>query len=105
MFAVIKTGGKQYLVEEGQEVKIEKLKGTEEGDKVDFEVMLVSDDEGKDLSLGKPFLEGAKVEGTITENGRDKKLEVVKFKRKIRYRRHIGHRQPFTKVKIEKISA
>lgn len=105
MFAVIKTGGKQYIVEEGDEVKIEKLKGTDEGDGVEFDVMLVSDEEGKDLSLGKPFLEGAKVKGTITETGRDKKVEVVKFKRKIRYRRHIGHRQPYTKVKIDKISA
>jgi len=105
MFAVIKTGGKQYKVREDQQVKIEKIKGKDEGDTVTFDVMLIADKDGKDVKLGKPMLDGATVEGTITESGRDKKVEVVKYKRKVRYRRHIGHRQPYMRVKIDKISA
>lgn len=99
MFAVIKTGGKQYLVEEGQELTIEKLE-KEDGSSVEFETLLVSD---KDVKIGTPTV--GKVTATVLETGRGKKISIVKYKPKSRYRKNTGHRQPFTKVKIEKISA
>jgi large subunit ribosomal protein L21 len=98
--AVIKTGGKQYKVTDGQELKIEKL-DKNQGDKVKFETLLVADE--KDLQIGKPSL-GEQVEGEIIEQGRADKVSVVKFKNKTRYTRNVGHRQPFTKVKITSIS-
>lgn len=99
--AVIKTGGKQYKVKSGQVIKIEKL-DKKEGDKVKFETLMIASDDGKELNLGKPFL-GQKVEGKIIEQGKNKKVKVVKYKRKTRYKRVIGHRQPFTKVEITSI--
>lgn len=105
MFAVIKTGGKQYRVKEGDKVKIEKL-DVEKGKKVDFdEVLLVADDKGEDLKVGTPIVEGAKVSAKVLEQGRAKKIDVIKYKRKVRYRRKYGHRQLFTEVLIEKIAA
>ncbi|MDD5527455.1 MAG: 50S ribosomal protein L21 [Patescibacteria group bacterium] len=98
--AVIKTGGKQYKVAEGQSLNIEKLEKNL-GDKVKFETLLIADE--KDLQIGKPFL-GEKVEGEILEQGRHDKISVVKFKNKTRYTRNRGHRQPFTKVKIISIA-
>lgn len=103
MLAVIKTGGKQYIVKEGQELKIEKLE-LEEGKTIDFDAMLVSDVEGKDVKIGTPTVSGAKVSAVVLEQGRDKKISVIKYKPKSRYRRNVGHRQPFTKIKIEKIT-
>lgn len=103
MFAVIKTGGKQYVVEEGQELKIEKL-DAEEGKSIEFDAILVADESGSDVKVGTPGL-SAKVTANVIEQGKDKKIPVVRFKAKSRYRRNVGHRQPFTKVKIEKISA
>lgn len=104
MFAIIETGGKQYVVEEGRYFSTEKIDNAE-GEIVEFEALLVSDDEGKDTKVGTPTVKGAKVIGKIMEHGRDKKISVIKFKSKSRYRRNVGHRQPFTKVMIEKISA
>lgn len=103
-FAVIQTGGKQYIVEEGQEIKIEKLP-EDTGRSIEFDVLLVSDADGSQTQLGKPILGGVKVKATVLEQGRGKKILVVKYKPKVRYRRHVGHRQPFTKVKIDKIAA
>ncbi|NQV89479.1 MAG: 50S ribosomal protein L21 [Parcubacteria group bacterium] len=103
-FAVIQTGGKQYLVREGQELKIEKLE-LEEGATVDFEVLLVSDEEATDTKVGTPTISGAKVSATVIEQGRSAKVAIMKYKPKSRYRRNVGHRQPFTKIKIEKIAA
>jgi large subunit ribosomal protein L21 len=100
--AVIKTGGKQYKVREGQTLKIEKL-NKKIGDKVKFETLMVADSEGKEVNLGKPSL-GEKVEGKILEQGKAKKISVIKYKSKTRYKRNIGHRQPFTKVEILKIA-
>ncbi len=102
MIAVIRTGGKQYKVEEGQILKIEKVAGAA-GDKVEFEVLLLSDKEGKDIKVGKPLVSGAKVAAEVLEQGRARKVNVIKYKPKVRYRRKNGHRQMFTKVKIEKI--
>ena len=100
--AIIKTGGKQYKVTENQILKIEKLP-LEEGKEVSFdEVFLVAD--GKDVKVGTPIVDKAKVTGTVIEQGRSKKVKVIKYKAQIRYKRNVGHRQAFTKVKIEKIT-
>lgn len=102
MYAIIKTGGKQYVVEEGKVISIEKL-DVEEGAEVTFdEVLLVSGDEVK---IGQPNVAGAKVTGKVLEQGKERKIRIFKYKAKSNYRRRQGHRQPFTKVKIEKIEA
>jgi large subunit ribosomal protein L21 len=99
-FAVIKTGGKQYKVSKGDFVTIEKIKGEfKEGDKITFDQVLLVDD-GKDTTIGTPFISGAKVEAEITEIGRTRKVLVVKYKQKSRYLRRNGHRQPYFQVKI-----
>ena len=101
--AIIKTGGKQYKVQAGDKVNVEKLAG-EVGDQLEFsEVLLVSDEKGETMQLGTPNVEGVKVVATIVEQGRAKKVTGVKFKAKVRYRRKLGHRQPFTKLEIVKI--
>lgn len=103
MYAIIKTGGKQYRVEEGQIIKIEKL-SAEEGDKVEFDkVLAVSDDNG--LKAGSPMLDEASVKGKVIEQGKNKKIIVFKYKPKIRYRKKTGHRQPYTRVLVEDINA
>jgi large subunit ribosomal protein L21 len=99
MFAVIKTGGKQYKVKEGEILKIEKIVGNA-GDKIDFEVLLLADEDGKDVKVGKPIVAGAKVAAEILEQGRARKVNIIKYKPKVRYRRKAGHRQMYTKVKI-----
>jgi len=99
--AVIKTGGKQYLVKAGDKIKIEKLQG-KEGDSVKFDTLLITDEKGQELEIGKPVLK-SKVEGKILKQEIDKKITVVKYKAKTRYRRKVGHRQPHTTVQIEKI--
>jgi len=101
--AVIATGGKQYIVEEGKTYKFEKLAKKEGADVSFSKVLLFSD--GKKTEVGKPSVKGVKVTGKVLEQGRAKKVTVLKYKRKVRYRRKIGHRQQFTKVKIEKIVA
>ncbi|HLD20778.1 MAG TPA: 50S ribosomal protein L21 [Patescibacteria group bacterium] len=102
--AVIQTGGKQYLVREGQELKIEKL-DLDVGASISFDVLLMSDEEGTTTQVGTPTLSGAKVSATVLEQDRTKKVSVIKYKSKSRYRRNVGHRQPYTKIKIEKIAA
>lgn len=102
MYAIIKTGGKQYVVEEGKVISIEKL-DVEEGAEVTFdEVLLVS---GDDVKIGQPNVAGAKVTGKVLEQGKERKIRIFKYKAKSNYRRRQGHRQPFTKVKIEKVEA
>jgi large subunit ribosomal protein L21 len=98
--AVIKTGGKQYKVTDGQLLKIEKLE-KKQGDKVKFDTLLIADEKG--AQIGQPSL-GEKVEGEVVEQGRADKVSVVKFKNKTRYTRNVGHRQPFTRVKITSIA-
>lgn len=104
MYAVIKTGGKQYRVREGQVLRIESL-NLEAGDAVEFdEVLMVG--EGADIKIGTPVVEGAKVVGTVESNGRGKKVTIIKFRRrKNRSKTKQGHRQNYTEVKIGKISA
>ena len=103
MYAIIKTGGKQYKVAEGDVITIEKLEANE-GDAVTFEEVLtvVKDDA---VVVGKPVVEGAKVTGKVEAQGKGKKILVFKYHAKSNYRRRQGHRQPFTKVVIGKIEA
>jgi large subunit ribosomal protein L21 len=103
MFAVISTGGKQYIVREGDSLKVEKLE-LEVGQSIEFVPLLVSDDEGSAVKVGTPTVVGSLVTATIAEHGKGEKIDIIKFKPKVRYRRHTGHRQPFTKLKIEKIA-
>jgi large subunit ribosomal protein L21 len=102
MLAIIKTGGKQYKVAQGDKIKIEKLEG-EAGAKITFEEVLFLGDE-KDVTLGTPFIKGAKVEATIMEQGRHKKVWGIKHKAKKRYKVKFGHRQTYTEVEITKIA-
>lgn len=103
MIAVIKTGGKQYKIKEGDLVKVERLDGEVDTVVTFGHVLLLADDDGSSLSLGTPDLEGKEIKATIVKQGRGKKINVVKFKRKVRYRRKKGHRQAYTEVKIGKI--
>lgn len=101
MYAVIETGGKQYRVQPGDTVVVEKLPGSA-GDAVEFDqVLLLSDDDN--VAVGRPVIDGARVTGQIVEQGRDKKVIVYKFKRRKDYRRKYGHRQSFTAVKINDV--
>jgi large subunit ribosomal protein L21 len=103
MYAVIATGGKQYRVSVGDEIFIEKLAG-EAGQPVQFsEVLMVSDDQG--LKVGTPTVEGATVDAEIVKQGKQKKIIVFKYKAKKGYRRKKGHRQPYTRVRIQAIHA
>lgn len=101
-FAVIKTGGKQYKVTEGETLDVEKL--AVDKDKVTFEEILLTSQDGK-IQLGTPFVSGAKVAAKIVDNIKDKKIRVVKFKSKSKYLKIKGHRQQKTRILIEKISA
>ncbi|HUD04202.1 MAG TPA: 50S ribosomal protein L21 [Candidatus Paceibacterota bacterium] len=103
--AVIMTGGKQYKVKAGDIVKIEKMIGEhKEGEKIIFDQVLLVDD-GKNTMVGTPTVAGAKVESTLKEIGRDKKISVVHYKQKSRYFKRSGHRQPFFKVEILAVKA
>lgn len=102
-FAVIATGGKQYKVIEGKAYKFEKI-DKKEGSVITFSKVLLYSD-GKEATVGTPTVKNVKVSGKILEQGRSKKISVIKYKRKTRYRRNKGHRQAFSKVKIEKITA
>jgi large subunit ribosomal protein L21 len=104
LLAVIQTGGKQYFIREGQELEIEKLEA-EEGSSVHFDALLVCDEDGANTHVGTPTVSGAKVSAKVEGHGRAEKVSVIKYKSKVRYRRNVGHRQPFTKIKIEKIAA
>ena len=103
MFAVIETGGKQYKVSPGQKIKIEKLDASEGGQVVFNKVLLKSD--GAEVEIGTPHLSGAAVEAKVLEQGRGDKVIVFKYHSKTRYKKKKGHRQPYTKIEITKISA
>ncbi len=102
MFAVIKTGGKQYKVSEKDIIVVEKL-DKKEGEEIIFEEVLLFDD-GKETKIGKPLLEKASVKGKVLEEGKGEKQIIFKYKPKKRYKVKKGHRQPFSKVQIESIS-
>jgi large subunit ribosomal protein L21 len=103
MYAVIAAGGKQYRVETGEVLRVEKLKG-DIGAEVAFDQVLMLG-EGENIRIGQPVVEGASVKGRIVEQGKHRKILVFKFKRRKRYRRKQGHRQPFTAVRIDAIEA
>ena len=103
MYAIIETGGKQYRVQEGDTLFVEKLEANE-GDLVTIDSVLAVSKDGK-LTVGTPVVEGAKVEAKVVEQGKGKKIIVFKYKPKKDYRRKQGHRQPYTKLVIEKINA
>jgi large subunit ribosomal protein L21 len=103
MYAVIQTGGKQYRVTPGEEVKTEKLPG-QVGDAVSFDKIVLTSD-GENITLGKPYLENIKVTGHITRQGQDKKIVVFKFKRRKGFRKKRGHRQDFSLIRIDAIES
>ncbi|MFH1243408.1 MAG: 50S ribosomal protein L21 [Pseudomonadota bacterium] len=103
MYAVIKTGGKQYQVAPGDEIRVERLPG-EAGDPVEFDMVMLTSD-GEDVKIGRPYLDNSKVSGRIARQGKDRKIVVFKYKRRKGYRRKKGHRQQFTLVRIEDIKA
>ena len=103
MYAVVESGGKQYRVEEGETLRVEKLPG-EIGQTIAFDNVLLYSD-GENLKIGQPVLSGAAVHGHIVEQGKATKIIVFKYKRRKRFRRKQGHRQQFTAVKIDKIEA
>ena len=103
MYAIIDTCGKQYKVAEGDLVFVEKLEANE-GEKVTFDQVLLVSDDGK-VKVGNPTVKGAKVEATVVKQGKAKKIVVFKYKAKKNERKKQGHRQPYTQVKIEKISS
>jgi len=101
MLAVIKTGGKQYVVQPGDKITIEKL-DEKEGSEVTFPEVLLWEKDGK-IEIGSPFIKGAKVEGKVLKQTKGDKLIIFKYKAKKRYKRKIGHRQKFTEVQITSI--
>jgi large subunit ribosomal protein L21 len=103
MYAIIETGGKQFKVSEGDVVYIEKL-DVNENDAIKFDRVLVCGDEGE-VKIGTPYVDGASVEAKVVKNGKGRKIMIFKYNAKKNYRKRQGHRQPYTKVQIEKIHA
>jgi len=103
MLAVIKTGGKQYLVKEGDVLFIEKIDKKAGSDFSFNEVLLLVDEKKNKTEIGTPYLKNVKVKAKVLEEGKHKKVLIIKYKPKVRYRRKTGHRQPYTKVQITEI--
>lgn len=103
MYAVVETGGKQYKVSVGDTVDVEKL-NCEAGDSIELDRVLMVSDDGE-VRIGRPTLEGAKVAATVLRHFKGRKVLVFKYKPKERYRRKIGHRQPYTRLRIDDIQA
>lgn len=103
MLAIIKTGGKQYKVKEGAKLEVEKL-DAQVGSALTFTPLLVADEAGESVQVGKPEVAGANVEARVLEHGKGDKVSVIKFHRKVRYKRNVGHRQLYTKLEILRIS-
>ena len=102
MYAVIKSGGKQYRVASGEKIKVEQLPA-EIGSEIAVEVLMIAD--GDKFSIGKPVLTGAKVQATVVSQGRHDKVTIFKMRRRKHYQRHAGHRQNYTEIQIGTISA
>ncbi len=102
MYALIQTGGKQYKVSEGEILKVEKLEGEAGGSIVLDQVMMINDENGS-IKIGNPLLDNARVTAKILDQGKNKKIIVYKYKKRKNYRRKQGHRQPYTRLLIEKI--
>jgi large subunit ribosomal protein L21 len=103
MYAVIKTGGKQYRVENGLRLKIEQIPGDVGSELVIDQVLMITD--GDNVSLGKPMLDGASVKATVLQQGRHDKVHIFKMRRRKHYQKHQGHRQNYTEIQITGISA
>ena len=103
MYAIIETGGKQYKVEKDQILHVENLNIEEGGEVVFDKVLLVSGDDGA-ITVGKPYVKGATVKGSVLKNGKSKKIIVFKYKAKKNQRKKKGHRQPFTRVEIKELA-
>lgn len=104
MYAIVATGGKQYLVEEGQKLKVESLK-EDEGNKIKLDkVLMVTDGKKAGTKIGAPYVSGATVEAKVLSHGRSEKIRVYKMKAKKRYRRTQGHRQNYTELEILKVA-
>jgi len=101
MYAVIKTGGKQYKVCEGESLRVEKI-AADEGTALNFDVLMLANDDG--VKIGTPTVEGASVEATIESHGRGKKITIIKFRRRKHSRKQMGHRQSYTELKITRIN-
>ncbi len=102
MYAIVEISGKQYKVEEGDIVFVDRLETAEEGSKVTFDKVLLTSNEGK-VEIGEDTVKGAKVEASVIGHGKFKKILVFKYKAKKNQRKMKGHRQPYTKIQIEKI--
>jgi large subunit ribosomal protein L21 len=102
MYAVIKTGGKQYRVTQGETLRVETLDASE-GDAVEFDQILMVGD-GEDVRIGTPLVDGGKVTATVKGHGRAKKVEIIKFRRRKHHMKRMGHRQNYTEVEITGIS-
>ena len=102
MYAVIKSGGKQYKVQEGDTIRVEKINAEEGGEISLDEVLMVAD--GDNVSVGAPVVEGASVAATVASHGRGEKIKVIKFKRRKHHRKQMGHRQAYTELKITGIN-
>lgn len=102
MYAVIKTGGKQYKVTQGDTIRVEKLPAAE-GDTIAFDKVLMIAD-GDKVQLGSPLIEGTTVSASVVKHGRGKKIEIIKFRRRKHYRKQAGHRQDYTEVEITTIA-
>ena len=102
MYAVIKTGGKQYRVAQGDTLKVEKLEAGE-GDSVEFDQVLMVG-EGEDVRIGTPYVEGSRVTATVKGHGRGDKVEIIKFRRRKHHMKRAGHRQDYTELEITGIS-
>jgi large subunit ribosomal protein L21 len=103
MYAIVNTGGKQYKIQQGDILRVEKIPG-EVGSSVSFDNVLMFSD-GTNVSIGRPVLDNVAVKGHIIEQGKAKKIIVFKYKRRKRYRRKLGHRQQYTAIKIDSIEA
>lgn len=103
MYAVIKTGGKQYKVQEGDTIRVEKLEASE-GDSIKLDTVLMLTD-GEKVTVGTPLVAGASVSATVKAQGRGKKITIIKFRRRKQYRKQAGHRQSYTELSITGISA
>ena len=102
MYAVIKTGGKQYRVLKGDTLRVEKLDASA-GETIEFDQVLMVG-EGEDVKIGTPFVDGGKVTATVKEQGRAKKVEIIKFRRRKHHMKRMGHRQSYTELEITAIS-
>lgn len=103
MYAVVRSGGKQYKVKEGQSFSVELLE-VQPGEVVKLDQVLLVEDDSGEVHIGKPFLNSAEVTAQVVEHARDKKIRIIKMRRRKHYRRTQGHRQHYTELKIEKIA-